>query len=71
MFRRVKEGVIIYQDLVVFSRSHQRLLHGSGGRTLQRIEETAVRDLKTLLECDVSLKLHVKLNTSKQNKVRI
>ena len=68
MFRRVKEGVIIHQDLVVFTKSHQKLVLGSGGRTLKRIQDTATEDLKDLLQCDVSLRLHVKLNKSKQRR---
>ena len=66
IFRRVPQGLVIHQDLVVFTKSHRSLLRGFEGKTLQRIEETACRDLKELFKCDVSLNLHVKLNKTKQ-----
>ena len=66
LFRQVNHGMVIHQDLVVFTKSHQKLLLGSGGRTLQRIEETACRDLQEMFKCNVALKLHVKLNKSQQ-----
>jgi GTP-binding protein Era len=65
MFRRVPEGLIIHQDLVVFTKSHQKLVMGSGGRTLERIQDTAVRDLKEMFGCNVVLRLHVTLKKSK------
>lgn len=68
MFRKVKAGMIIHQDLVVFSKSHQKLIIGSGGKTLKRIQDSATRDLKELFDCDISLRLHVKLNKSKQRR---
>jgi GTP-binding protein Era len=60
--------MVIHQDLVVFTKSHQRLVLGSSGRTLQRIQETAQRDLQTIFRCDVALSLKVKLNKSKQRR---
>ena len=60
--------MVIQQDLIVFTKSHQRLVQGNGGRTLERIQETAQRDLKTLFKCDVVLSLKVKLNKSKQRR---
>eukprot|EP00980_Cylindrotheca_fusiformis_P002248 scaffold517_cov119-Cylindrotheca_fusiformis.AAC.31 len=48
--------------------SHRKLVLGSGGRILQRIQESATRDLKELFGCDVSLRLNVKLNKSKQRR---
>lgn len=68
MFHKVNKGVVIQQDLVVFTKSHQKLVLGSGGKTLKRIQETATKDLKDLFGCDVSLRLHVKLNKSKQRR---
>jgi GTP-binding protein Era len=68
MFRKTDKAIIIHQDLVVFTKSHQKLVSGSGGRTLQRIQDSATRDLKELFGCDVSLILHVKLNKSKQRR---
>ena len=68
MFRKVNGGLIIHQDLVVFTTSHQKLVLGSGGRTLQRIQESAQRDLQTVFGCNVILHLHVKLTKSKQRK---
>jgi GTPase len=66
VFRRVEGGMVIHQDLIVFTKSHQKLVRGNGGRTLERIHETAVRDLKELFDCDVTLRLHVKLNRTNQ-----
>jgi GTP-binding protein Era len=68
MFRKVESGMIVHQDLVVFTKSHQKLVLGSGGRTLKRIQDSAERDLEDLFRCDVSLRLHVKLNKSKQRR---
>lgn len=68
LFRRLPQGIIIHQDLVVFTKSHQKLVHGSAGRTLQRIQDSATRDLTKLFGCDVLLHLNVKLNKSKQQK---
>lgn len=68
LFRKTEKRVIIHQDLVVFTKSHQKLVAGSGGRTLQRIQDSAAMDLKQLFGCDVSLRLHVKLNKSKQRR---
>jgi GTPase len=66
VFRRVEGGMVIHQDLIVFTKSHQKLVRGNAGRTLERIHESAVRDLKELFQCDVTLRLHVKLNRSNQ-----
>lgn len=68
MFKRVPQGVIIHQDLVVFTKSHQRLVLGKNGRNLQRIQETAARDLKKIFDSEVVLQLHVKLSKSKQRR---
>lgn len=68
LFRRVPQGVIIHQDLIVFTKSHHRLVLGRGGKTLQRIQETSARDLRGLFGCDVMLQLRVKMNTSKQRR---
>jgi len=54
-------GLLVHQDLVVRSKSHQELVFGGGGKTLERIRETAQRDLKIMFKCDVVLQLHVKL----------
>lgn len=66
LFRKVPRGIVIHQDLVVFTKSHQRLVTGTAGRTLQRIQETTTRDLTKLFGCDVALQLHVKLGKNKQ-----
>jgi GTP-binding protein Era len=68
MFRKVSRGIVIHQDLVVYTKSHQRLVLGSGGRTLQRIEESARKHLQQAFGCDVALQLHVKLSKSKQRR---
>ena len=54
----------IHQDLIVKTKSHQRLVMGSGGKTLERIRSTAVRDLEEAFECEVDLNLNVRISTS-------
>jgi GTP-binding protein Era len=56
-----KPGLLIHQDLIVRSKSHQELVFGGEGKTLERIRETATRDLKTMFKCEVVLHLHVKM----------
>ena len=69
IFRKIpKKGVVIHQDLVVFTKSHQRLVLGSSGRTLKRIEDSARKDLQKMFGCDVALQLHVKYSKSKQRR---
>jgi len=70
MFRKIpKKGVIIHQDLVVFTKSHQKLVLGTGGRTLERIKESALVDLRKMFGCDVSLHLHVKKKTGRRGDI--
>lgn len=54
----------ITQDLIVRTKSHQRLVFGSGGKTLERIRSTAVRDLEEVFECKVDLDLNVRFTKS-------
>mmetsp|Transcript_4095 Transcript_4095/g.9206 ORF Transcript_4095/g.9206 Transcript_4095/m.9206 type:complete len:191 (-) Transcript_4095:146-718(-) len=70
IFRRIpNKGVVIHQDLVVFTKSHQKLVLGSGGgRTLKRIQESSQKTLQTMFGCDVTLQLHVKFSKSKQRR---
>ncbi len=69
IFRKIsKKGVVIHQDLVVFTKSHQRLVLGSNGRTLKRIEDSARKDLQKMFGCNVALQLHVKYSKSKQRR---
>ena len=65
LFRKVPRGLVIHQDLVVFTKSHQKLVLGSSGMTLQRIQDSARKDLQKVFGCDVALELHVKLSKSK------
>jgi GTPase len=58
--------LLIQQDLIVQSKSHQDLVHGRGDQTLQRIRESAERDMIKAFGCNVKLHLHVKLAKSKQ-----
>lgn len=62
-----KSNIVIHQDLVVFTKSHHRLVTGSGGRTLAKIKTTAERDLCKLFRCKVFLFLHVKSKIGKRN----
>jgi GTP-binding protein Era len=69
IYQRIpNKGVVIHQDLVVFTKSHQKLVLGSSGRTLKRIEESARKDLRKMFGCDVALQLHVKFSRSKQRR---
>lgn len=54
----------IGQDLVVRTKSHQKLVLGTGGKTLQRIKETALKDLEQVFDCEVDLELNVKFTKS-------
>jgi GTPase len=58
-------GIVVHQELVVRSRSHVELVRGSGGRTLERIRESAQRDLERIYNCQVVLQLHIKYSRSK------
>ena len=71
MGRDAKTGetiTLIHQDLIVYTKSHARLVHGTGGRTLTKIRETAIRDLEPLLNSKVNLHLNVKLIRSKNKR---
>jgi GTP-binding protein Era len=57
----------ISQDLVVRTKSHQRLVLGSGGKTLERIKTTALKDLEDIFDCNVDLELNVRLTKSMQD----
>jgi len=54
----------ISQDLIVRTKSHQRLVLGSGGKTLERIRMTAIKDLEESFQCMVDLDLNVRLTKS-------
>ncbi|KAL7451714.1 hypothetical protein ACHAWC_003528 [Mediolabrus comicus] len=56
----------VRQDLIVRTKSHQRLVLGSGGKTLERIRTTALKDLETAFQCQVDLTLHVRVSKSNQ-----
>jgi GTPase len=58
-------GIMVHQELVVRSKSHVELVRGNGGRTLERIRESAQRDLERIYNCQVVLQLHIKLSRSK------
>lgn len=60
-----KLGLHIEQDLIVASKSHQELVRGRGNRTLERIRESAEFSMKTMFRCDVTLKLEVRFQKSK------
>ena len=62
-----EEGILrIRQDLIVRTKSHQRLVMGSGGKTLERIRSTALKDLETAFQCEVDLTLRVRVTKSNQ-----
>ena len=58
----------IDQDLVVKTESHKRILKGSGGKILQRIQQQAQRDIEKLFQCRVALHLHVKKTESRHDR---
>jgi GTP-binding protein Era len=64
MFHLVPDGLVIHQELVVFTKSHQKLVLG----VLERIQESGTRDLRKVFDCNVTLQLRVKLNKSKQRR---
>ncbi len=70
--RAGKVAIRIDQDLVVKTKSHQKLVLGKGGLTLKRIEDTARRDLIKILSSegveDVILNLHVKFSRSQHQR---
>lgn len=55
------------QDLVVRTKSHHKLVMGTGGKTLRRIQQAAKLDLERMFECPVMLHLQVKLTKSKHS----
>ncbi|EED91577.1 gtp-binding protein [Thalassiosira pseudonana CCMP1335] len=57
----------IRQDLIVRTKSHQRLVLGSGGKTLERIRSTALKDLEESFDCIVDLDLTVRVTKSNQH----
>ena len=67
---RNKPLLRIHQDLVVRTKSHQRLVMGSGGKTLERIRSTALRDLEEAFECEVDLNMNVRI-TKLNNDVQL
>jgi GTP-binding protein Era len=58
-------GIMVHQDLVLRTKSHLELVRGSGGQTLERIQESAQKDLERIFGCRVKLQLHVKHSKSK------
>jgi len=64
---RKERLLIIHQDLVVRTKSHQKLVMGSGGKTLERIRSTALDDLEEAFDCEVELEMNVRINKSNQD----
>lgn len=69
---KLKDGRValrVDQDLIVTTKSHQKLVMGRGGMTLKRIQDTARRDLLKMLQPEgydeVILHLHVKFSRTK------
>jgi GTP-binding protein Era len=58
-------GVVVHQELVARTKSHVELVRGSGGQTLERIRQSAQKDLERIFGCRVSLQLHIKYSKSK------
>merc|ERR1712194_45789 len=58
--------LIIHQDLIVNTKSHKRLVTGSGGQTLERIRSTALGDLKEAFKCEVDLQMNVRISKLNQ-----
>ena len=71
VFNTDKDGVlVIHQDLVVKTKSHQRLVRGTSNQTLKRIADTARRDIAANFPQykKVVLDLSVKLQKSQQQR---
>jgi GTP-binding protein Era len=66
-----KLGLYVEQDMLVASRTHQKLVRGNGSQTLERIRETAEFAMKLTFKCDVTLKLDVKFAKSKNQRREI
>lgn len=66
-----KLGLLIEQDLLVATRTHQQLVRGRGKQTLERIRETAEFSMKMMFKCDVTLKLEVKFSKSRNQEREI
>ena len=58
--------VVAHQDILVRTKSHRDMVRGRGNKTLQHIQDMALRDLRKAFGCNVDLHLHVKLLKSKQ-----
>jgi GTP-binding protein Era len=58
-------GIVVHQELVLRTKSHVELVRGRGGRTLERIRDSAQKDLERIFRCRVSLQLHIKYSKSK------
>ena len=68
MHERLGEKALqIDQNLVVRTKSHQKLVTGSGGKSLARIKDTAQNDLQDIFGCRVILNLRVILNKSQHD----
>jgi GTPase Era involved in 16S rRNA processing len=57
----------ISQDLLVRTKSHQTLVLGTGGKTLERIRITSVKNLEEAFQCMVDLDLNVRFTKSMQD----
>jgi GTP-binding protein Era len=66
----IHKVLFIEQDLVVYTKSHHRLVMGRAGHTLRRIHDTAIPDLEEQFACKVVLNLHVKLSDSPQERAK-
>jgi GTP-binding protein Era len=58
-----KQGLLVHQELGVKTKSHLEIVRGSG--SLERIRETAERDLTKLFGVRVVLQLYLKLHKSR------
>ena len=69
MHERLGEKALqIDHNLVVRTKSHQKLVTGSGGKSLSRIRDAAQKDLQDIFGCRVILNLRVILNKSQYDR---
>jgi GTPase len=59
-----KLGLLIEQELIVQTKSHQELIRGRGNQTLERIRESAEFAMKNAFGCTVTLTLQVRQSKS-------
>lgn len=61
---------LIHQDLIVYTKSHATIVRGKKNQNLERIRDSAIRDLQKVFGAKVTLNLEVKMKKSKNERRR-